>query len=105
MVSLVVYSFLRLTCIVSGNMGFLGGYTGFLGVILVSWMLLSVFWVLAWISGACVGCLGGYLISSVVTWGFLSGHMDFSEFILVSSVLYGFPGWFYGSLFIQISLF
>jgi hypothetical protein len=27
-------------------------------------------------SGADVGCLGGYLIYSVVAWGFLCGHMD-----------------------------
>jgi hypothetical protein len=49
-------------------------------------------------SGAHVCFLGGYLIFSVVTWGFLGGH-GFQEFIMVSSVLYGFPGWFYGSLF------
>jgi hypothetical protein len=46
---------------------FLLRFTGFL-------MLLSVFWVF---SGADVGCLGGYLIYSVITWGFLCGHMDF----------------------------
>jgi hypothetical protein len=28
-------------------------------------------------SGADVGCLGRYLIFSVVAWGFLGGHMDF----------------------------
>ncbi len=71
LVSLVAYSILS-------------GSTGFLGVIQVS---TAIYWFpgcfyrfsgcLHGFSGTDVSCLGGYLISSVVTLGSLGGNMNF----------------------------